>query len=143
MLESKVRITSTFQADRGHKDEILSEPIGAGAQGVGQPGRRHTDDRPVAIKRITDGVGRGPEANRELQAALKLHPQGSRHPLVPLSCAIDDADPLWVTPLANHRLSAELASQENALAEGAFLPVLQDITSGLVEPHAAGVGHGS
>lgn len=143
MLESKVRITSTFQADQSNKHEFLSEPLGVGAQGAGQRVGRDADDRPVAIKRITDGVGRGPEAIRELQTALKLHPQGSQHPLVTLSCATDDADPLRVMSLANHSLAAKLASQENALVEGALLSVLRGITSGLVEPHAAGVGYGS
>lgn len=132
---SRVRITSTFQADDGHEYEILSDSLGAGAQGTVRRGRRVADDRPVAI------AGRGPEANRELQIALKLHWQDSQHLLVPLTWAIDGADLLLVMPLADHGLAVERASHENGLAEDALLPVLRDITSGLAELHAAGIVH--
>lgn len=134
-----MRITSTFQADDGHEYEILSAPLGAGAQGAVKRGRRTADDCPVAIKRITDGAGRGPEANRELQIALKLHQQDSQHLLAPLSWAVDDADLLLVMPLAERSLAA--VSHQNGLAEDALLPVLRDITCGLVELHAAGIVH--
>jgi serine/threonine protein kinase len=136
-----VRITSTFQADDGHEYEILSDSLGAGAQGAVRRGRRVADDYPVAIKRLTDGAGRGPEANRELQIALKLHRQDSQHLLVPLTWAIDGADLLLVMPLADHSLAAERADHENGRAEDALLPVLRDVTSGLVELHAAGIVH--
>jgi hypothetical protein len=136
-----VRITSTFQADDGHEYEILSDTLGAGAQGAVRRGRRGADDRSVAIKRITGGARRGPEANRELQIALKLHQQDPQHLLVPLSWAIDDADLLLVMPLADHSLAAELARNQNGLAQDALLPVLRDITSGLVELHAVGIVH--
>lgn len=95
----------------------------------------------MAIKRITGGAGRGPEANRELQIALKLRQQDSQHLLVPLTWTIDGADLLLVMPLADHSLAAELAGHENGLAEEALPPVLRDITSGLVELHAAGIVH--
>lgn len=136
-----MRITSTFQADDGHEYEFLSDTLGAGAQGAVRRGRRAADDCPVATKRITDGAGRGPKANRELQIALKLHQQDSPHLLVPLSWAIDDADLLLVMPLADRSLAAELASHQNGLAEDALLPVLRDITSGLVDLHTAGIVH--
>lgn len=136
-----MRITSTFQADDGHEYEISSDTLGVGAQGAVRRGRRGADDRPVAIKRITNGAGRGPEANRELQIALKLHRQDSQHLLVPLSWAIDDVDLLLVMPLADRSLATELADHQNGLAEDALLPVLRDITTGLVELHAAGIVH--
>jgi hypothetical protein len=136
-----VRITSTFKADDGHEYEILSDTLGVGAQGAVRRGRRGADDRPVAIKRITDGAGRGPEANRELQIALKLHRQDSQHLLVPLSWAIDDIDLLLVMPLADRSLATELAEHQDGLAEDALLPVLRDVATGLVELHAAGIVH--
>jgi serine/threonine protein kinase len=137
MLEARVRITSTFQADDGHKYEILSDSLGAGAQGAVRRGRRSADGRPVAIKRITDGAGRGPQANRELQIALKLHQHDSQHLLAPLAWAIDGADLLLVMPLADHSLAAELGRHPDGMAEDVLLQVLRDIASGLVEPHTA------
>ena len=136
-----MRITRTFQADDGHEYEILLDTLGAGAQGAVRRGRRVADDCPVAIKRITDGAGRGPEANRELQIALKLHQQDSQHLLVPVAWARDGADLLLVMPLADRSLAAERASYEKGMADDALLPVLRDITSGLVELHATGIVH--
>jgi serine/threonine protein kinase len=59
----------------------------------------------------------------------------------PLRSAIADVDLLLVMPLAERSLATEPASHQNGVAEDALLPVLRDITSGLVEPHAAGIVH--
>jgi hypothetical protein len=135
-----VRNTSTFRADDGHDYKVLSDSLGAGAQGAVRRGRRIAEDQPVAIKRIIDGAGRGPGTNRELQIALKLHQQDSQHLLVPLTWAIDGADLLLVMPLADRSL-AERASYESGQAEDTLLSVLRHIASGLVELHAAGIVH--
>jgi hypothetical protein len=73
-----------------------------------------------------------------LLAPLKLHQRDSQHPLVPLARALDGTDLLLVMPPTDHSLATEPASHNNGPTEDALLPVLRDITSGLVEPHAAG-----
>ena len=65
------------------------------AQGAVRRGQRIATTTPVAIKRIAHGAGRGPEANRELQIALKLQQQDSQQQeATPRGSAIADYRPI-------------------------------------------------
>ncbi|GAB3435068.1 serine/threonine-protein kinase [Flindersiella endophytica] len=134
-------ITTTCQADDGHQYEFSLATLGHGGQGTVHTGRRRADRRAVAIKRIVGGAMRGPDANRELQIALKLGQQAPGHLLAPLTWSVAGDDLLLVMPLADRSLADELAGLRYGLAEESQLVVLRDITSGLSELQTAGIVH--
>lgn len=132
---------STFQGDDGNEYEMARDPLGKGAQGAVYRGRRCSDDTEVAVKRIVDGADHRPENNRELQIALRLGEASRQYLLAPLTWAVDGTDLLLVMPLAERSLADELAEHPEGLADDAVVPILRDITTGLVELRAAEIVH--